>query len=66
MKELMASFIRLIGNKRYMSDLERILVRLEVTPQERHTLQLLTQDLNYIKQELSDAERKSRQPWRKW
>lgn len=53
MKELMQVFYRLLGNKRYLSDLERILEKLDLDINERETLILLAQDLGHIQTDLN-------------
>ena len=64
MNELMRALYQLLGNKRYLNDLEKILERLELTPHERGTMQYLQNDLKQLENENSQLKRKANQPWR--
>lgn len=45
---LLSTLHRLLGNKRYLSDIEGILKRVELTPAELQALHFLANDLTYI------------------
>ena len=64
MKELMKTLYVLLGNKRYLHDLEKILEKLDLTPAERQTMEHLRNDLRNLQNELSQAKQKAKQPWR--
>ena len=53
----MQVFYRLLGNKKYLSDLEKILNKLDLDLNERQTLILLAQDLGYIQTKLNASKK---------
>ena len=59
----MQTLHRVLGNKRYLTDLEKIMKRIELEPHERQTIQFLIQDLNNLKQK---AQQQPKQPWKTW
>jgi len=61
-RELIRTLACALGNKRYLTDLEKMLERLELSGRDKQTLQYLIQDIRHLKT-TSD---KNKQPWRKW
>ena len=50
MEDLIKTLYQVVGNKRYMHDIEKYLKRIEITPKEKHTLRYLIADLKELKQ----------------
>ena len=63
MRELINSLIRLVGNKRYMTTVQKMLERVDMNPEEKQAIRYLINDLNSTKNELDRAKRKAKQPW---
>ncbi len=63
MNELIRAITQLVGNKRYIVDLQKILDRLDLTHNERQTMQHLVRDLNQVGIDKQQAEVKGRSPW---
>jgi len=64
MKELMRIFYQLLGNKRYLYDLENILDKLDLSPKERQTMNFLKNDLQSLQMDVNKLQTKAKQPWR--
>jgi hypothetical protein len=60
---LMQAFRRLLGDKGYMRDLDKIIERIELTPEEEATLRYLVVDLNSMRTDLNNLEIKSKRRW---
>ena len=63
MNDLIRAITQLVGNKRYIVDLQKILEKLDLTPHERQTMQHLVQDLNQANIDKQQAENKAIKPW---
>lgn len=66
MQELIRTLAQLLGNKRYLLDLETILTKLDLTPKERQTMQFLKEDLRMLETKHTQLDRKSKQTWKNW
>jgi len=67
MKDSVRNFIRAVaqtvGNKRYLRDLEKLLERVDMEPDEARALDYLANDVRQLQ---TEYQRRKREPWRMW